>query len=100
MRFLFRCAATRTLIYCLSLHDALPISELLSGTDPTTVFRLIAEEAGKLTGADAALVAIPLDEDTPEAEVHELLVVETVGAAMASIAGDTIPVAELGRAHV
>ncbi len=67
-------------------------TELLSGTDPTTVFRLIAEEASKLTGADSALVAIPLDEDTPEAEVHELLVVETVGAAMASIAGETIPV--------
>lgn len=67
-------------------------TELLSGTDPTTVFRLIAEEAGKLTGSESALVAIPLDEDAPESEVNELLVVETIGAAMSSIAGDTIPV--------
>lgn len=68
-------------------------TELLSGTDPTAVFRLIAEEATKLTGAASALVAVPLEEDTPEAEVNELLVVETLGAAMASITGDTIPVA-------
>lgn len=66
-------------------------TELLSGTDPTTVFRLIAEEASKLTGAESALVAIPLDEDAPEAEISELLVVETVGTAMDAIAGDTIP---------
>ncbi|MEB3032235.1 GAF domain-containing sensor histidine kinase [[Mycobacterium] nativiensis] len=69
-------------------------TELLAGTDPTTVFRLIAEEAAKLTGAESALVAIPLDDDAPEVEVKELLVVETVGEAMASIAGETIPVAE------
>lgn len=68
-------------------------TELLSGADPTTVFRLIAEEASKLTSAEAALVAIPLDEDTPEPEVHELLVVETIGAAVAALAGETIPVA-------
>ncbi|RAU96655.1 GAF domain-containing sensor histidine kinase [Mycolicibacter senuensis] len=68
-------------------------TELLSGTDPSTVFRLIAEEAGKLTGSESALVAIPLDDDTLEAEVNELLVVETIGAAMAPLNGDTIPVA-------
>ncbi|MEO8814498.1 MAG: GAF domain-containing protein, partial [Mycobacterium sp.] len=68
-------------------------TELLSGTDPTTVFRLIAEQASKLTGSESALVAIPLDEDTPEVTVSELLVVETAGAAVASIGGETIPVA-------
>ncbi|GFG86059.1 GAF domain-containing sensor histidine kinase [Mycolicibacter algericus] len=68
-------------------------TELLSGTDPSTVFRLIAEEAGKLTGSESALVAIPIDDDTLEAEVNELLVVETIGAAMAPLDGDTIPVA-------
>ncbi|HEU4360065.1 MAG TPA: GAF domain-containing sensor histidine kinase [Mycobacterium sp.] len=68
-------------------------TELLSGTDPTAVFRLIAEESAKLTGAEAALVAIPLDDDSPEVEVNELLVVETVGAAAAATAGETIPVA-------
>ncbi|MEB3019986.1 GAF domain-containing sensor histidine kinase [[Mycobacterium] crassicus] len=76
-------------------------TELLAGTDPTTVFRLIAEEAAKLTGSESALVAIPLDDDAPEAEVKELLVVETVGDAMASIAGETIPVADtsVGEAY-
>ncbi|OBF95481.1 GAF domain-containing sensor histidine kinase [Mycolicibacter sinensis] len=68
-------------------------TELLSGTDPSTVFRLIAEEASKLTGAESALVAIPLEEETFDADVKELLVVETLGAAMETIAGDTIPVA-------
>ncbi|MGV0698140.1 GAF domain-containing protein [Mycolicibacter sinensis] len=68
-------------------------TELLSGTDPSTVFRLIAEEGGKLTGSESALVAIPLDDDTLEAEVNELLVVETIGAVMAPLDGDTIPVA-------
>lgn len=69
-------------------------TELLSGTDPTTVFRLIAEEAAKLTGAESALVAIPIDEDDPEAEVRDLLVAETVGTAMGSIAGETIAVSD------
>ncbi|MDQ2627912.1 MAG: GAF domain-containing protein, partial [Actinomycetota bacterium] len=68
-------------------------TELLSGTDPSTVFRMIAEEARKLTGSESALVAIPLDDDAPEAEINELLVVETIGAAMAPLDGDTIPVA-------
>lgn len=68
-------------------------TELLSGTEPTTVFRLVAEEALKLTGADAAVVAIPVDENTPAADVVELLVIETVGSAVASTAGRTIPVA-------
>ncbi|GFG68618.1 GAF domain-containing sensor histidine kinase [Mycolicibacter senuensis] len=67
-------------------------TELLSGTDPSTVFRMIAEEARKLTGSESALVAIPLDDDAPEAEINELLVVETIGAAMAPIDGDTLPV--------
>lgn len=66
-------------------------TELLSGTDPTTVFRLIADEASKLTGAESALVAIPLDEDAPEAEISELLVVETIGPTMASLSGRRSP---------
>ncbi len=68
-------------------------TELLSGTEPATVFRLVAEEALKLTAADDALVAIPVDEDMPGAEVQELLVIETVGSTLASAAGRTIPVA-------
>lgn len=68
-------------------------TELLSGTDPTTVFRSIAEEASKLTGAESALVAIPVDEDVTETEVNELLVVETVGPAVACLSGESLPVA-------
>jgi two-component system, NarL family, sensor histidine kinase DevS len=68
-------------------------TELLSGTEPATVFRLIAEEALKLTAADAALVAIPVDDDMPATDVLELLVVEAVGAAVASSVGRTVPVA-------
>lgn len=67
-------------------------TELLSGTDPTTAFRLIAEEASKLTGADSALVAIPLDQDAAEDDVSELLVIETVGTATDSISGETIAI--------
>lgn len=48
-------------------------TELLSGSEPATVFRLVAEEALKLTAADAALVAIPAGEKEPAAE---LLVIE------------------------
>lgn len=44
-------------------------TELLSGTEPATVFRLVAAEALKLTAADAALVAVPVDEDMPAADV-------------------------------
>ncbi|CAM2803962.1 histidine kinase [Mycobacterium intermedium] len=67
-------------------------TELLSGAEPAAVFRLIAQEALKLTSADAALVAVPLDENLPTAEVSELLVIETVGSAVDSINGQTIPV--------
>lgn len=63
-------------------------TELLSGTEPTTVFPLVAEEALKLTAADAALVAIPVDENMPSADVGELLVIETVGSAVASPRGE------------
>jgi two-component system, NarL family, sensor histidine kinase DevS len=77
-------------------------TELLSGTEPATVFRLVAEEALQLTSADAALVAIPVDESLPAADVVELLVVETIGSAVASVAGRTIPVAgtSLGEVFV
>lgn len=67
-------------------------TELLSGAEPATVFRLIAEEALKLTAADAALVAVPLDENMPAVEVAELLVLETVGSAADPITGQAIPV--------
>ncbi len=66
-------------------------TELLGGAEPARVFRLIAYEALRLTGADAVVVAVPPDED---ADVDELVVVETAGAAAPlgsiSVAGNEI----------
>jgi len=56
-------------------------TELLGGADPAQVFRLIADESLKLTGADAVLVAVPTDTELPTSEVTELVVVETAGVA-------------------
>jgi two-component system sensor histidine kinase DevS len=67
-------------------------TELLSGTEPATVYRLLAEEALKLTAADAALVAVPLDENVSPAQVAELMVIETVGTLVEHVGGQTIPV--------
>lgn len=54
-------------------------TELLSGTDPARVFRLVADEAQKLSGAATTLVAIPNNPDPPAAEVTELTVVASAG---------------------
>lgn len=67
-------------------------TELLSGTEPATVYHLLAEEALKLTSADAALVAVPLDEEVAHVDVEELMVIETLGAVVENVAGLTIPV--------
>ncbi|OSC43216.1 hypoxia sensor histidine kinase DosS/DevS [Mycobacterium decipiens] len=75
-------------------------TELLSGTEPATVFRLVAEEALTLTAADAALVAIPVEENIPAVEVGELLVIETVGSPAAATVGRTIPVADTALGEV
>jgi two-component system, NarL family, sensor histidine kinase DevS len=68
-------------------------TELLSGTEPAAVFRLVAEEALKLTAADGVLVAIPVGEDVPVAAMQELLVIETIGSATALASGRTLRVA-------
>ncbi len=75
-------------------------TELLAGTEPASVFRLVAEEAVKLTGADGALVAIPVDENAPAANADELLVIETVGGLAAHAIGRTLPVAGTSLAEV
>jgi two-component system sensor histidine kinase DevS len=77
-------------------------TELLSGTDPTTVYRLIAEEALKLADAEVTLVAVPVDNDMPTSDVADLLIVETAGAGMTSTAAQTIPVAgsSIGQAFI
>jgi len=63
-------------------------TELLGGAKPARVFRLIADEALRMTEADAVVVAVPLNTDGTEAtdtgETDELLIVETAGAAVAA----------------
>jgi signal transduction histidine kinase len=67
-------------------------TEMLSGADPTTVFRLIADEALKLTGAEATLVAVPLDIDLPTSDAVELTVTATAGAVPETVGRAPIPV--------
>lgn len=54
-------------------------TELLSGTDPATVFRLVADESRKLSGAEMTLVAVPADPDLEASETTELVVAATAG---------------------
>ena len=54
-------------------------TELLAGTEPATVFRLVADESRHLSGAETTLVAVPADPDEPVADADELVVVATAG---------------------
>ena len=67
-------------------------TEMLSGADPATVFRLIADEALKLTGAAATVVAVPSDVDMPTSDVVELVVAATAGAVPAPGGEAAIPI--------
>ncbi len=78
-------------------------TQLLAGTDPGMVFRLIAEEAVTLTGADLALVVMPADPEAPDSEVTELVVAYLAGAGVPdAAAAETMPVAgtSVGRAFL
>ena len=68
-------------------------TEMLSGADPATVFQLIADEALKLTGAEATLVAIPVDIDVSTSGVDELIAGATAGAVPGQISETLIPLA-------
>ncbi|MBX8688757.1 GAF domain-containing protein [Mycobacterium sp. 20091114027_K0903767] len=63
-------------------------TELLGGTDPATVFRMVADKALKLTGADRIVVAVP-DGDVPASGDDTLVVAATAGSPTAI---DSIPV--------
>lgn len=67
-------------------------TRLLAGDEPARVFRLIADQAMHLTGADAAVVAVPpsFDADVSPHDVDELTVVETVGAAAVPLESQSI----------
>lgn len=54
-------------------------TELLAGTDPATVFRLVADQSRHLSGAETTLVAVPADADLPVGEMTELIVAATAG---------------------
>src|SRR4029079_19066846 len=66
-------------------------TELLSGTDPATVFRLLAHASPHLSGAEMTFVAVPVDPDVPVGETKELIVSATAGDGPA-IAAQTIQV--------
>ncbi len=69
---------------------------------PATAYRPIAQQALKLTGAQVALVATAINDDIPTAEMADLMIVETAGAALTSSTAHTIPVAgtSIGQAFV
>ena len=77
-------------------------TQLLSGADPARVFRLIANEALKLTGAEVAVVAVPAEDDVPASEVSELTVVEITSAEKPPSTALPIPVAgtSIGQAFL
>ncbi len=70
-------------------------TELLGGTDPATVFRMVADEALKLTGADRIVVAVPGSE-VPAEEADTLVVAATAGSPTAIDAIPVGPQAEAG----
>jgi two-component system, NarL family, sensor histidine kinase DevS len=76
-------------------------TELLSGTDPATVFQMMADEGLKLTEAEGAFVAVPTDDEVASGDVDELVVAEIAGTAAVAV-GTNVPVAgtEIGRAFV
>jgi len=69
-------------------------TELLRGGEPTQAFRLIADQARDLSGADVVLIAVPADTEMPAADVDELLVVETSGWDCPPGAVPSLPVAK------
>lgn len=54
-------------------------TELLSGTDPATVFRMVSDEALKLSEAEATFVAVPVDSEPTSTENAGLLITEISG---------------------
>ena len=71
---------------------------LLSGTEPSQVFRQIAEEARALTDADATLIAVPDDDDAPSNEITELQVIDVVGDIRASSLAAPVADGPIGHA--
>ena len=76
-------------------------TELLSGTDPARVFRLVADESRVLSGAQSTLVAVPVDPDAPASETDELVVAATSGdGAVTELRSIPVPGTLIGEAFV
>jgi signal transduction histidine kinase len=54
-------------------------TELLSGTDPARVFRLVADESRELSGAATTFVAVPADPELSAIDTTELVIAATAG---------------------
>ncbi len=69
---------------------------------PATVYRRIAQQALKLTGAEMTLVAVAINHGLATSEVADLMIVETTCAAMTSSPVHAIPLAgtSIGQAFV
>lgn len=67
-------------------------TEMLSGLDAGTVFRLIADKALLLADATATLVAVALDADAPLSDTAELVITETAGTLSVPATQAPIPV--------
>jgi signal transduction histidine kinase len=66
--------------------------ELLAGTDPADVLRLIATRAQELVGADYTVIALPDDPDAPPSAVTSLRVAVSAGLDSDSLTGTEIPI--------
>jgi signal transduction histidine kinase len=67
-------------------------SELLSGTDPPDVLRLIATRAQELVGADYTIIALPDDPEAPASSLTALRVAVSAGLASDVLTGRDIPI--------
>jgi signal transduction histidine kinase len=66
--------------------------ELLAGTDPADVLRLIATRAQELVAADYTVIALPDDPDAPPSEVASLRIAVSAGLDSDALTGTQIPI--------
>ncbi|HJP73733.1 MAG TPA: GAF domain-containing sensor histidine kinase [Pseudonocardiaceae bacterium] len=66
--------------------------ELLGGTDPGDVLRLIATRAQELVGADYTIIVLPADPEAPAAENTALRIAVSAGLDTDALTGIEIPI--------
>ncbi|MGN2639714.1 GAF domain-containing protein [Nocardia takedensis] len=67
-------------------------TQLLAGDEPDEVLELVAEHAVRVTEAGFAFVALPVDPQTPPAEVTELVIAAAAGTGSEGLVGQRLPV--------